>query len=408
MAVRTPDSAPSFSDALLDRARRLHREAPLVDGHNDLVFEIRVKGGGDLGRMDPDGALPGQHTDVPRLREGGVGGVFWAAYVPPTLPRDGTASAFALELIGLVHSMTERSPHLELARTAADVERIHAAGRIASLIGVEGGHALENSLDTLRRFAELGARYLTLTHADTTDWADAATDRERHGGLSPFGEEVVREMNRLGMLVDLSHVSPGTMRHALRVSEAPVVFSHSGVCGVAEHSRNVPDDVLERVRENRGVVMVNFYPGFVEPRGAEIMRDMFDVQRALRDRHPGDPRRAHAEFEAWRAARPVPRGSVATLADHVDHVVRVAGIDHAGLGSDFDGVMELPEGMEDVSRYPYLTAELLRRGYSDEDAKKVMGGNVLRVMREAEQVAQRLQAEREPSRATFEELDGAS
>jgi membrane dipeptidase len=399
-------AAPHDPDPLLERARRLHREAPLVDGHNDLPFEVRVKGGGDLGRMDPDGPLPAQHTDVPRLREGGVGGVFWAAYVPPTLAGGG-AARFALEQIGLVHAMTERSPHLELARTAADVARIHGEGRIASLIGVEGGHAVENSLDTLRNFAELGVRYLTLTHADTIDWADAATDEERHGGLTRFGEEVVREMNRLGMLVDLSHVSAATMRHVLRVTEAPVVFSHSGVCGVAEHSRNVPDDVLERVRANGGVVMVNFYPGFVEPRGAEVMRDMFDVQRAIRDRHPDDPHRAWREFEEWRSAHPVPRGTVATLADHVDHVVRVAGIDHAGLGSDFDGVTALPEGMEDVSRYPWLTAELLRRGYSDDDAKKVMGGNVLRVLREAEVVAERLRAERGPSRATIAELDGA-
>jgi membrane dipeptidase len=404
MPVLPPDPVPA-ADPLLDRARRLHREAPLVDGHNDLPFEIRVKGGGDLGRMDPDGPLPAQHTDVPRLREGGVGGVFWAAYVPPTLAGAG-AARFALEQIALIHAMTERSPHLEPARTAADVARIHGEGRVASLIGVEGGHAIENSLDTLRRFAELGVRYLTLTHIDTIDWADAATDEERHGGLTRFGEEAVREMNRLGMLVDLSHVSASTMRHAIRVSEAPVVFSHSGVCGVAEHSRNVPDDVLALVRENRGVVMVNFYPGFVEPRGAEIMRDMFDVQRAIRDRHPDDPHRAYAEFEEWRSAHPVPRGTVATLADHVDHVVRVAGIDHAGLGSDFDGVTSLPEGMEDVSRYPYLTAELLRRGYSDEDVKKVLGGNVLRVMREAEEVAVRLQAERGPSTATIEELDG--
>ncbi|HLL45428.1 MAG TPA: membrane dipeptidase, partial [Longimicrobiaceae bacterium] len=205
MSVLPPDPVSS-ADALLDRARRLHREAPLVDGHNDLPYEIRVKGGGDLGRMDPDGPLPAQHTDVPRLREGGVGGVFWAAYVPPTLAGNG-ATGFALEQVALIHAMTERSPHLEPARTAADVARIHGEGRIASLIGVEGGHAIENSLDTLRRFAELGVRYLTLTHADTIDWVDAATDEERHGGLTRFGEEVVREMNRLGMLVDLSHVS---------------------------------------------------------------------------------------------------------------------------------------------------------------------------------------------------------
>ncbi len=392
-------------DALLDRARALHREAPLIDGHNDLAFEIRVRGGGDVARMDPEGPLPAQHTDVPRLREGGVGGVFWAAFVPPVLAGNG-AARFALEQVGLIRHMAERSPHLELARTADDVERIHREGRIASLIGVEGGHALENSLDRLRQLHELGVRYLTLTHSDAVDWADAATDAPRHGGLSRFGEEVVREMNRAGMLVDLSHVSPETMRDALRVSEAPVVFSHSGVRAVADHPRNVPDDVLEAVRRNGGVVMVNFYPGFAHPGGAVVMRDMFDVQRRFREENPDDPGRADALFEEWRAANPVPRGTVATIADHVDHVVRVAGIDHAGLGSDFDGITAVPEGLEDVSRYPWLTAELLRRGYPDEDVKKVMGGNVLRVLREAERVAARLQAERPPSTATIEELDG--
>jgi len=413
MSTATPDSAPPawdgaappFEDALLLRARRLHREAQLVDGHNDLAWEIREKAAGDPARMDPDGPLPGQHTDVPRLREGGVGGVFWAAYVPPALAGNG-ATRVALEQIDLIHRMTERSPALEPAYTAADVERIHASGRIASLIGVEGGHAIENSLGVLRRFHALGVRYLTLTHADTVDWADSATDVARHGGLTAFGEEVVREMNRLGMLVDLSHVSAETMRGAIRVSAAPVLFSHSAACGVAEHPRNVPDDVLEKVRENGGVVMVNFYPGFAEPRGAEVMRDMFEVQRRIRERHPDDERAAEAAYESWCLAHPVPRGTVGTLADHVDHVVRVAGIDHVGLGSDFDGVMSLPEGMEDVSCFPRLTAELLRRGYGDDDVKKVLGGNVLRVMREADEVASRLRRERPPSSATIGRLDG--
>ncbi|HWK90268.1 MAG TPA: dipeptidase, partial [Longimicrobium sp.] len=269
-----PPARAQDDAALLERARRIHARAPLVDGHNDLPWEIREKAAGDLGRMDLQGSLPAQHTDVPRLKAGGVGGVFWAAYVPVDRIGDG-AAAFALEQIGLIKRMVEHSPELEWATTADDVLRIHRRGHVASLIGIEGGHAIENSLDVLRQFHELGVRYMTLTHANTIEWADAATDSARHGGLTRFGEEVVREMNRLGMLVDLSHVSAGTMRHALRVSEAPVVLSHSGVCGVAEHSRNVPDDVLERVRENRGVVMVNFYPGFVEPRGAEIMRDMF-------------------------------------------------------------------------------------------------------------------------------------
>lgn len=399
-AQSDPDSS------LLRRAREIHRQAPLIDGHNDLPWEIREKAAGDLGAMDFQNPLPGQHTDVPRLREGGVGGVFWAAYVPVSAMEDG-AAAVALEQIDLIHRMIRRSPELEFAGSAEDVERIHRQGRIASLIGVEGGHAIQNSLGVLRQFHDLGVRYLTLTHANTLDWADAATDSARHGGLTRFGEEVVREMNRLGMLVDLSHVSAETMRDAIRVSEAPVIFSHSSAKAIADHPRNVPDDMLRMVRDNGGVVMVNFFSGFTDPRGADLMRGMFDVQRRFREQFPNDEAAAKRAYDEWRAANPVPRGTVATLADHIDHIVRVAGIDHVGLGSDFDGVTVLPEGMEDVSRYPYLTAELLRRGYSERDVKKILGGNVLRVMRRAEAVAARLQKQRGPSSATIEALDGA-
>jgi membrane dipeptidase len=397
--------AAGQEDALLERARRLHAEVPLIDGHNDLPWEIREKAQGDLRAMDPTGPLPAQHTDVARLRSGGVGGVFWAAYVPVTRIGNG-AAGFALEQIGLIKRITDASPHLELATTAADVERIHGEGRVASLIGIEGGHAIENSLDVLRQFHELGVRYLTLTHANTIDWADAATDAPRHGGLSPFGEEVVREMNRLGMLVDLSHVSDATMMDALRVSEAPVIFSHSSARAVANHPRNVPDAVLAALPANGGVVMINFYSGFVEPAGADLMRGMFDVQRGFREQHPDDPAAAQRAYQEWRAANPVPRGTVGTLADHVDHVVRVAGIDHVGIGSDYDGVTTLPVGMEDASRFPYLTAELLRRGYSDADVAKILGGNVLRAMRAAERTAARLQRERAPSQAVIDVLDG--
>jgi membrane dipeptidase len=408
VAAAAAAAVPAHGQAaaeLLERARRIHAESPLVDGHNDLPWEIRQRAGGDLSAMDPSGPLPRQHTDVERLRAGGVGAVFWAAYVPVSGIRSGSA-AFALSQIGLIRRMTDRSPHLEMAYTADDVERIHREGRIASLIGVEGGHAIENSLDVLRQFHELGVRYLTLTHANTIDWADAATDAPRHGGLSRFGEEVVREMNRLGMLVDLSHVSDGTMMDALRVSRAPVIFSHSSARAIADHPRNVPDSVLLALRANGGVVMINFFSGFVEPRGAQLMRSMFDVQRRFRAENPGDPAAAQRAYEAWRAANPVPRGTVATLADHVDHVVRVAGIDHVGLGSDYDGVTTLPAGMEDVSRFPYLTAELLRRGYSEEDVRKVLGGNVLRAMRRAEEVSAGLRRERGPSQAVIEVLDG--
>ncbi len=403
-SVALPAAAQDAADALLQRALRIHRFAPLVDGHNDLPWEIREKAQGDLTHMNFQGALPGQHTDVPRLRAGGVGGVFWAAYVPVERIGNG-AAAFALEQIGLIKRMTDHSPDLVLARTAQEVERIHDDGKVASLIGIEGGHAIENSLDVLRQFHELGVRYMTLTHSSTIDWADAATDAERHGGLTAFGEEVVREMNRLGMLVDLSHVSPGTMADAIRVSEAPVIFSHSSARALADHPRNVPDEVLRMMPANGGVVMINFYSGFVEPTAAAQMRTMFDVQRRFREQHPNDAEAARRAYAEWRAANPVPRGTVATLADHVDHVVKVAGIDHVGLGSDYDGVTSLPAGMEDVSRFPYLTAELLRRGYSDDDVRKVLGGNVLRAMRRAEVVAERIQRERGPSQAVIDVMD---
>jgi membrane dipeptidase len=404
-ALAAAHPAAAQDDALLERARRIHASAPLVDGHNDLPWEIREKAQGDLSVMDPTGPLPAQHTDVPRLKAGGVGGVFWAAYVPVDRIGNG-AAAFALAQIGLIKRMTDGSPELEFARTADDIVRIHRSGRVASLIGIEGGHAIENSLDVLRQFHELGVRYMTLTHANTIDWADAATDSARHGGLTRFGEEVVREMNRMGMLVDLSHVSADAMKDAINASAAPVIFSHSSARALADHPRNVPDDVLAMLRQNGGVVMINFYSGFVEPSAAQQMRGMFDVQRRFREQFPDDPRAAQRAYDEWRRANPVPRGTTATLADHIDHVVRVAGIDHVGLGSDYDGVTSLPVGMEDVSRFPYLTAELLRRGYSDGDVRKVLGGNLIRAMRQAERVAARLQRERGPSQAVIDVMDG--
>jgi membrane dipeptidase len=405
-AQAAPEPASAAHEALLARARRLHAQAPVVDGHNDLPWEIREKAGSNFTRLDFEHSAPGQHTDVPRLKEGGVGGVFWAAYVPPAAADSGIAARVALEQIDLIHRMVAHSPELELALTADDVVRIHRRGRVASLIGIEGGHAIESSLAALRQFHALGVRYMTLTHASTIPWADAATDVARHGGLTPFGEEVVREMNRLGMMVDLSHVSPGTMDDALRVSQAPVIFSHSSARALADHPRNVPDNILARMRANGGVVMVNFFSGFVEPRAAELSRDMFEVERRFRAEHPGDEATARRLYQEWRAANPTPRGTVATVADHIDHIVKVAGIDHVGIGSDFDGVTLLPEGLDDVGHLPNLTAELLRRGYSDADVKKILGGNVLRVMREAERVAARLQRERGPSTATIEALDG--
>jgi membrane dipeptidase len=299
----------------------------------------------------------------------------------------GGAARYAIEQIDLIHRMIARyADTFELALTADDIVRIRRGGRIASLIGVEGGHAIENSLGVVRAFHALGARYLTLTHGDTIDWADAATDAARHGGLSGFGEQVVREMNRLGMLVDISHVSADTMRHALRVSRAPLIASHSGAYGVAAHPRNVPDDVLRSVAKNGGAVMVNFYSGFIEPRAARIMQSVFDVMREMRAKYPDEQELAQAR-DAWRRENPIPSGNVGTLVDHIDHVAKVAGIDHVGLGSDYDGVMQLPEGLEDVSCYPNITQELLNRGYSEGDTRKVLGENLLRVMDEAHENA---------------------
>jgi membrane dipeptidase len=391
--------------ALLARARRLHRASPLVDGHNDLPWEIRNKGGSDLARMSPDRGLPAQHTDVPRLRRGGVGGVFWAAYVPTTAIGNG-AARFALEQIDLIRRMAAASPALELARTAADVERIHRAGRVAALIGIEGGHAIENSLGALRAYYDMGARYMTLTHNVTLDWADAALDEPKHGGLTEFGKEVVREMNRMGMLVDLSHVSPGTMSDALDVTEAPVIFSHSGSRELVDHKRNIPDSILARLPKNGGVVMVPFVTVFVS-RAVKANDDTLQAQVAsARRRHGADTAAARAETTRWQAAHPRPKATVAEVADQVEHVRRIAGVDHVGIGGDFDGISENVVGLEDVSTYPTLFAELAHRGWSDADLAKLASGNVLRVLTEAERVATRLKRARGPSQATIEKLDG--
>jgi membrane dipeptidase len=390
-AQQSPSRPPVV---LTEQGRQVHFASFVFDGHNDLPWEMRTKADSSFDKRDIRQPQPAMHTDIPRLKAGGVGAQFWSVYVPAETAKRGTALSDTLQQIALVRQMIERYPDVfEQARTAADVERIVRAGKIASLIGVEGGHCIENSLENLRRLHALGAGYMTLTHSDTLDWADAATDQPRNQGLSPFGEEVVREMNRLGMLVDLSHVSDETMRDALRVSRAPVIFSHSSARAIAAHPRNVPDDVLRLVRDNGGVVMVNFFSGFVVPRSAQIMAQMFDKLRELRAAYPDE-----AEFQRqrrrWEAANPYPAGTIHDVVDHIEHIARVAGVDHVGLGSDFDGITKVPQQLEDVSTYPRITQELLNRGWQPADIHKVLSGNILRVLRRAEEVARELRTDR--------------
>jgi membrane dipeptidase len=370
-----------------ERARALHRACLVFDGHNDLPWTMRTKAGSSFETADIALSQPKFHTDIARLRAGGVGAVFWSAYVPAGSSKDRAAAHQVLEQIDLIYRMVRRYPEtFELAKSADDVVRIHKSGKIASLIGLEGGHAIENSLGLLRMFHSLGARYMTLTHSDTLEWADAATDEPRHGGLTDFGEEVVLTMNELGMLVDISHVSADTMHDVLRVSRSPVIASHSSAYAVAPHPRNVPDDVLALVRQNRGVVMVNYFSGFVVPESARARAKMFDVRRELTAKFP-DPKDVEKAYEAWQNENPIQPGSIHDVIDHIDHIVKVAGADHVGLGSDFDGVPMLPAQLEDVSTFPTVTQALLDRGYSDADIHKVMGENTLRVLREAGEVA---------------------
>jgi membrane dipeptidase len=373
---------------LTKAALAIHHDAPVFDGHNDLPWILRERDDLQLRKIDLRQHQKGMHTDIPRLRQGGVGAQFWSAFVPAQTRKKGEAVRMTLEQIDLIHRFVGAYPDtFAMARTADDVERIRKQGKIASLIGVEGGHSIDNSLAVLRCLYALDVRYMTLTHSETLDWADSATDEPKSHGLSPFGEQVVLEMNRLGMLVDISHVSAETMRHALKVSRAPVIASHSSAYALAEHPRNVPDDVLRLVKDNGGVVMVNFFSGFVVPEGARAMKDMFAEVRSLQKKYP-DSREFRAAMTQWRNEHPIPSGSVHHVVDHIEHIIKVAGIDHVGLGSDFDGITTVPRQLEDVSCYPYITQELLNRGHSREDVLKVLGGNVLRVLRRAEEVAQ--------------------
>ena len=392
--------------SLVDRAKALHERVPLIDGHNDLPWQYRQRVGRALSKIDISQAQPDLHTDILRLREGGLGGQFWSVYVSASLKTEELVRA-TMEQIDVVYNMIDRYPEtFQLALTADQVEQAFQAGKVASLIGVEGGHSIDSSLAALRMFCRLGARYMTLTHSKSIPWADSATDDARAGGLTDFGREVVREMNRLGMLVDLSHVSPETMHHALDVAEAPVVFSHSSARALTDHPRNVPDDVLRRLTGSDGVVMVSFVPAFTSSAVYEHSRSR-DAERERLEGLPGSTEQSvRDELDRWDGVNPAPRAKLTEVADHIDHLRSVAGIDHIGIGSDFDGISTVPEGLEDVSKYPMLTAELIRREYSDDDILKILGGNVLRVMRQVEMVSQSLQQSRGPSEALIEELDG--
>jgi membrane dipeptidase len=416
-------AAASAADAQQATDRRLDRvltQTPLIDGHNDLPWAIRQRFGGDLAKVDLAGdtaALPAPSgspplmSDIPRLRRGRVGAQFWSVYIPVEA-KGPQAVQETLEQIDLVKAMCARYPHdLAMAYTAADIRRLHRAGLIASLIGVEGGHQINDSLPVLRAYYDAGARYLTLTHSSNTAWADSATDMPQHHGLTPFGKEVVREMNRLGMLVDLAHVSEETMRAALAVTEAPVIYSHSSARALVDHPRDVSDEVLRLVARNGGIVMVNFATEYVSEarrrwgadRAAEQTRNNSPPFGGL---YIGQPERAAAALKAWDAAHPKPPVTIRDVADHIEHIRQVAGVDHVGLGSDFDGIPEAPTGLEGVDRFPALLQELERRGWSDAELAKVAGDNLLRVLSETEAVSARLRSARPPSRATLAALDG--
>jgi len=395
------------SDKNLDRARAVIKAAPIIDGHNDLAWEIRTSKTApfDVDAYDLRQTTPG-HTDFRRLAAGGVGGQFWSIYVPGEVKDSGYAR-IQLEEFDIARRFIAKYPDkFTLALTAADIEQANKAGKIASLLGMEGGHAIENSLGALRVYYDLGARYMTLTHNVTLDWADAALDKPVHGGLTAFGREVIAEMNRLGMMVDLSHVSPGVMSNALDVSQSPVIFSHSSARALVDFPRNVPDSILARMPKNGGVVMVTFVPAFVS---TEVMQ----WEAKARDWKPvglaeTDTAAVKQQREEWLKANPRPQATLSQVADHIDYVKKLAGADHVGIGSDFDGIDTTPTGLQDVSTFPALFAELIRRGWSDEDLKKLARYNILRVLRANEQVAARLQQSKRPSVQTIQQLDGAA
>jgi membrane dipeptidase len=419
-ALIVPAAAAAPTDA--QRVARILAQTPLIDGHNDLPWEIRERFNSDLTKFDfrastltlpaPPGSPP-LMTDLPRLRAGGVGAQFWSVFVDPKVTGPQVVQE-TLEQIDLVKALCARYPQdLAMAYSAADIERLHREHRIACLIGVEGGHQINDSLAVLRAYYEDGARYMTLTHAANTAWADSATDAPAHHGLSPFGIEVVREMNRLGMLVDLSHVSEDTMRAALAVTAAPVIFSHSSARALVDHPRDVPDSVLTLLKANGGVVMVNFLPDYVSEAKRRWTADLAAEQARLNSPpfgglYIGQPERIAAALASWQQAHPAPVATLKDVADHIDHIHALAGADHVGIGSDFDGIPAGPQGLEGVDKYPALLQELAHRGWSDADLAKLAGGNVLRVMKQAQAVSERLRATRPPSPATLSALEVAA
>jgi membrane dipeptidase len=405
--LSVPGAAAVQQDEHMRRATAVLSQVPLVDGHNDLPWVIRRNATAprDVGRYDLRITVSG-HTDIERLKRGMVGAQFWSVYIPGDMVDSGFARV-QLEQIDIAHQVIDRYPDQFMwASGVSDIWKAFGERRIASLLGIEGGHAIENSLGALRAYYTLGVRYMTLTHNVTIDWADAASDSGRHGGLTEFGKEVVREMNRMGMLVDLSHVSPASMSDALDVAAAPVIFSHSSARAITNHVRNVPDSILRRLPANGGVVMITFVPGFVSQAVVDHESRRAGMTAELARRFPGDSAARRRELASWLGANITPRATLSQVADHVDHVRRIAGVDHVGIGGDFDGISSVVRGLEDVATYPALLAELSRRGWNEADLKKFAGENLLRAFRQAEVVAARLQRERGPSTRTIAELDG--
>jgi membrane dipeptidase len=400
-------STPRAStDSNMARARRVLSTTPLIDGHNDLPWAIRESKTAprDVDAYDLRKKTAG-HTDLDRLKKGMVGAQFWSIYIPGEIKDSGYARV-QLEQFDIARRVIAKYPdRLQWALSADAIRSTFKAGKLGSLLGLEGGHAIENSLGALRVYYDLGARYMTLTHNVTLDWADAALDAPKHGGLTNFGREVVHEMNRLGMLVDLSHVSPGTMSNALDATEAPVIFSHSGSRALVDHPRNVPDSILARLPKNGGVVMVPFVTSFVSKEVKAWDDALAAATTEARGRLGNDTAAVTRALDEWRKSHPQPKATLAQVADHIEHIRKVAGVDHVGIGSDFDGITDLVVGLEDVSKFPDLFAELSRRGWTDADLKKLAGENVLRVLKRAEAVSARLKKERQPSTKTIQELD---